>query len=209
MPGVGPTPDLKEFVYTTILRLRHMNLPMVEIGRQLGWHEANVWQQMKPAKKWFAKHLSEKLDPYELLMSEMIELDMLGERALTKAMAGQITLADFQKAATIAMGTSKSRAEWLDRYGYFDAINFHRLTGGDVDSAEARADIVRAALTEAFDDDVQPVATGGLDGGPGERVGRDVDNIELADAVGVDAGGDGTGSGTDATDEMDEWPDGE
>ena len=174
--------DLREFVYTTILRLRHLHLPVIEIARQLHWSEEAVWYHLKPAKKWFAKQMNEKLDPFELLAHEFMKLEMMDERAMAKVV-GESNMTDFQKAAMVALGTSKSKAEWLERYGYFDAINFHRMRGGDADSAEARADMVRKGLFDAFDngDDaeiLQPVAT----------------ENENEDAVAV-------------VDEMDDWPD--
>ncbi len=178
--GLKITYDLHEFLYTTLLRLKQLNLPLSEIARQLGWHENSVVYHMKPAREWFAKHLGKRLDPFELLMSEMIKLDMLDERALTKAMAGNVSVGDLHKMIAASTKVSDTRAEWLNKYGYFDAVNFHRMRGGDSDSAEARADVLRRALWETFDDDsVQPVAI---------EHKKDQSDVEELD-------------------EMDEWPD--
>ena len=71
-------------------------------------------------------------------------------------MQSNLSPSDFQKMATVVIKISEARAAWLDRYGYFDAVNFHGMTGGDPDSAEARADLVRKALNEAFGEDHTP-----------------------------------------------------
>ncbi len=154
--GRNVTSDQRENLYCTILRLRHMGASNAEIARQLGISERNFYYHLRNAKVWFGERLTERLDPFELLMAEFVKLDMVDERALSGIMQSNLSVPDFQKMATVALKVSEMRAAWLERYGYFDSVNFHSITGGDADSAEARADLVRKALNEVFGEDPTP-----------------------------------------------------
>ena len=83
-----------------------MGASNAEIARQLGISERNFYYHLRNAKVWFGERLTERLDPFELLMAEFVKLDMVDERALSGIMQSNLSVPDFQKMATVALKVS-------------------------------------------------------------------------------------------------------
>ncbi len=165
--------DLREFLYTTIIRMRRMGVAVAEISRQLGVNERTTYFHCKKAREWCREQLSERLDPVQFLVDELEAIRMLEERVLNKAMATTVTTSDLHKMVMSATTLHDKKVSLLKEVGWFDAVNYARLGGVDKDSPEARADAVRKIMDDAFEDAglfeddpdegvmVQPVAPGG------------------------------------------------
>ena len=142
--------EVLPWLYETMIRLRVMKVPHAEIARQLGVStraEMYHWAKAKVSMQW----QNTNLDPAQYLMEGLEALRMLDERALSRAMGmGAEDTVGFHRMAAVKLRAQDRIVAFLDRFGYFDAVDISRMRAVDENSAEARATRFREALDEAF-----------------------------------------------------------
>ena len=177
------SPELMPLIYDTRYKLRLSGMPWADIAYRAQVTERTVFRWWKKAGE-YVKDRHTSLDPAMHFAKHMEDYRVRRERLS----ALLLSTGDPNIMATLSGALDRvdsSEKDLLNRYGYFDLFSYGKMDAAGVDSAEARADMVRKGLFDAFDEGedteiLQPVATENEDGGN--------------DEVDVDAGG------------FDEWP---
>ncbi len=174
--------ELMPHIYDTLYRMRLSGMTWGDIAHRAQVTERTVYRWWRKAEE-FVKNRHTSLDPAMHFSKHMEDYKVRRERLVALLLSTR----DPNVMATLSGALDRvdaSEKDLLNRYGYFDLFSYGKMDGSDVDSAEARADMVRKGLFDAFDDGgdaetLQPVATEGNE---------DEDAVVVAD-------------------EMDDWPD--